>query len=184
MQDDFDSGMGIPDDELAGESAMSEGDALGHHDGDVELDAPEGEPVGRASGGARAMASGGGKPSAPRKAAPAKKAPAKKAAAKKTAKPAKKAKPARKSAGAKKAAGKSARKTQKKKAAKRNRKNGHTVDWTTRAADKDPLRHSRCGQSATHPEIPPDAVAPAPASTAAKTRRCGARFRTRSPLNI
>ena len=76
MQDDFDSGMGIPDDELAGESAMSEGDALGGHDGDVELDAPESEPVGRASGGARAMASGGGKPSAPRKAAPAaKKAP-------------------------------------------------------------------------------------------------------------
>ena len=59
MKDDFDSGMGIPDDELAGESAMSEGDALGGHDGDVELEAPEGEPVGRASGGARAMASGG-----------------------------------------------------------------------------------------------------------------------------
>jgi len=119
MQDDFDSGMGIPDDELAGESAMSEGDALGGHEGDVELDAPEGEPVGRASGGARAMASGGGKPSAPRKAAPAKKASAKKAVAKKAAKPAKKAKSAKKSAGAKKAAGKGARKSSPKKAAKK-----------------------------------------------------------------
>jgi hypothetical protein len=119
MQDDFDSGMGIPDDELAGESAMSEGDALGGHEGDVELDAPEGEPVGRASGGARAMASGGGKPSAPRKAAPAKKAAAKKAVAKKAAKPAKKAKSAKKSAGAKKAAGKGARKSSPKKAAKK-----------------------------------------------------------------
>jgi len=119
MQDDFDSGMGIPDDELAGESAMSEGDALGGHEGDVELDAPEGEPVGRASGGARAMASGGGKPSAPRKAAPAKKAAAKKAVAKKAAKPAKKAKSAKKSAGAKKAAGKGARKSNPKKAAKK-----------------------------------------------------------------
>ena len=122
MQDDFDSGMGIPDDELAGESAMSEGDALGGHDGDVELEAPEGEPVGRASGGARAMSSGGAKTASPRKAAPV----AKKAAAKKTAKPvkkaakaaksapkkaAKKAKPARKSArSAVKSAGKAAKK--------------------------------------------------------------------------
>jgi hypothetical protein len=119
MQDDFDSGMGIPDDELAGESAMSEGD-VGGHDGDVELDAPEGEPVGRASGGARAIASGGGKASAPRKAAPAKKAVAKKAVAKKAAKPAKKAKPARKSAGAVKRTTKSAKKSSpKKKAAKK-----------------------------------------------------------------
>jgi hypothetical protein len=121
MQDDFDSGMGIPDDELAGESAMSEGDALGGHDGDVELDAPEGEPVGRASGGARAIASGGGKASAPRKAAPAKKAVAKKAVAKKAAKPAKKSKPARKSAGAVKRTTKKAAKkgSPKKKAAKK-----------------------------------------------------------------
>ena len=37
MQDDFDSDMGIPDDELAGESAMSEGETLCGHDGDVEL---------------------------------------------------------------------------------------------------------------------------------------------------
>ena len=74
MDDDFDSGMGIPDDELAGEAATSEGDALDGHDGDVELEAPESEPVGRASGGARAMASGGAKAAAPRKAASAGKA--------------------------------------------------------------------------------------------------------------
>ena len=71
MQDDFDNGMGIPDDELAGESAMSEGDALGGHDGDVELEAPDSEPVGRASGGARAMSSGGAGKGAPRRAGPA-----------------------------------------------------------------------------------------------------------------
>ena len=74
MQDDFDSGMGIPDDELAGESAMSEGDALGGHDGDVELEAPESEPVGRASGGARAMSSGGAKAARPGRRPAAKKA--------------------------------------------------------------------------------------------------------------
>src|SRR4029077_18694823 len=108
MQDEFDSGMGIPDDELAGESALSEGDALGGHDGDVELEAPESEPVGRASGGARAMSSGGGGKPEARKAAPAKKKPAKtskkavkkavKKAAKKAAKPAKKSAPKKKAA--------------------------------------------------------------------------------------
>ena len=72
MQDEFDSGMGIPDDELAGDSAMSESDALSGGDGDLE--APESEPVGRASGGARAMSSGGATAAVPRKAAAAKKA--------------------------------------------------------------------------------------------------------------
>jgi hypothetical protein len=113
MQDDFDNGMGIPDDELAGESAMSEGDALGGHDGDVDLEAPESEPVGRASGGARAMSSGGAGKPAPRKAAAAKKKAPKKAVKK----AAKKAKPARKAAkksAPKKAAKKSAKKTAKK----------------------------------------------------------------------
>ena len=114
MQDDFDSGMGIPDDELAGESAMSEGDALGGHDGDVELEAPEGEPVGRASGGARAMSSGGAGKAAPRKTAPAKKA------VKKAAKPAKKAaKAAKKSAPKKKSAKKTVKKAASKKSAKK-----------------------------------------------------------------
>jgi len=119
MQDDFDNGMGIPDDELAGESAMSEGDALGGHDGDVELEAPDSEPVGRASGGARAMSSGGPGNAAPRKAAAKK--PAKKAA-----KAAKKAKPARKAVkksapkkAAKKSAKKSAKKAPKRKAGKK-----------------------------------------------------------------
>ena len=125
MKDDFDSGMGIPDDELAGESAMSEGDALGGHDGDVELEVLESEPVGRASGGARAMQSSGGAKPAPRKAAPVAK---KKAAAKKAAKPAKKArKAAKKSApkkAARKAAKKSARKAAKKSGSKKSAKKG------------------------------------------------------------
>src|SRR5262249_55268371 len=91
MQDDFDSEMGIPDDELAGESTMAEGDALGGHEADVELEAPEAETVGRASGGARAMSSGA---KAPRR----KTAPAASKGAKKAANPAKKAKAAKKSA--------------------------------------------------------------------------------------
>ena len=112
MKDDFDSGMGIPDDELAGGSAMSEGDALGGHDGDVELEAPERAPVGRASGGARAIQSSGGagKAAAPRKAAPAAK---KKAAPKKAAK-----KAVKKSA--RKAAKKGAKKSSKKKSARKS----------------------------------------------------------------
>jgi hypothetical protein len=116
MQDDFDSGMGIPDDELAGESSMSEGDALGGHDGDVELEAPESEPVGRASGGARAMASGGTKAPAPRKAAPAKKA------VKKAARPAKKAAKAAKKSTPKKTAKKAAMKRPAKKSARKSAK--------------------------------------------------------------
>ena len=117
MKDDFDSGMGIPDDELAGESAMSEGDALGGHDGDVELEVLESEPVGRASGGARAMQSSGGAKPAPRKAAPVAK---KKAAAKKAAKPAKKARKAAKKSAPKKAVKKSARKAAKKSGSKKS----------------------------------------------------------------
>jgi hypothetical protein len=111
MQDDFDNEMGIPDDELAGDgdSAMSEGDALGGHDGDVELEAPESEPVGRASGGARAMSSGGAGKAAPRKAAGAKKKAPKKAA--------KKARPAARKAAKKSAPKKAARKSAKKKTA-------------------------------------------------------------------
>src|SRR4051812_26608120 len=121
MQDDFDNGMGIPDDELAGESAMSEGDALGGHDGDVELEAPDSEPVGRASGGARAMSSGGAGKATPRKAAAAKKKAPKKAV--KKAKPgarkaAKKSAPKKKSA-KKKAAKKPAKKSAKRKAGKK-----------------------------------------------------------------
>jgi hypothetical protein len=118
MQDDFDSEMGIPDDELAGESTMAEGDALGGHEADVEPEAPEAETVGRASGGARAMSSGA-KATPRRKAAPAASKGGKKAAkpVKKAAKAAKKsAKPARKSA---KAAKGSKKKAVKKSAPKR-----------------------------------------------------------------
>src|SRR3954454_23797588 len=110
MQDEFDNGMGIPDDELAGESGTSDSDALNGDEG-VDLEAPESEPVGRASGGARAMSSGGAKAATPRKAAPAKKA-----VTKKSARAAKRVKPARKSAApakksARKAAGKASRKS-------------------------------------------------------------------------
>jgi adenylate kinase len=116
MQDDFDSEMGIPDDELAGESAMTEGDALGGHDADVELEAPEAETVGRASGGARAMSSGAAKAAPRRKAAPAASKGAKKAA-----KPAKKAKAAKKGAKpAKKSAKAAAKGGSKKKAVKKS----------------------------------------------------------------
>ena len=62
MKDDFDSGMGVPDDELAGGSAMSDlGDAgLGGADGEGEGDSEGGSaPGGRASGGARARKSSG-----------------------------------------------------------------------------------------------------------------------------
>jgi hypothetical protein len=122
MQDDFDSGMGIPDDELAGESAMSEGDTLGH-EGDVDLEVPDSEPVGRASGGARAMSSSGAKGRSPRKAAPvAKKAAAKKAA--KSAKPAKKAAKAAKKSAPRKAAKKSAAKGARKSGGKKTAKKG------------------------------------------------------------
>lgn len=100
MKDDFESGMGIPDDELAGESAMSEGDAaLGGLEHEGELDAPGGELSGRASGGARARKSSsggarksGGAPKAAKKAAPAakKKGGARKAAKKSAGKKGKK----------------------------------------------------------------------------------------------
>lgn len=125
MKDDFDSGMGIPDDELAGESAMSDGDVLGGADGDVELEAPDSEPVGRASGGARAISSGRAK-AAPRKAVPVAK---KKAPARKAAKPAKKARKAAKKSAPKKTAKKPARKaarpsSKKKSAAKKGKKKG------------------------------------------------------------
>jgi len=121
MQDDFDSEMGIPDDELAGESTMSEGDALGGHDGDVELEAPETETVGRASGGARARSSGGTKAAPRRKAAPAANRIVRRAAKPtKKAKAAKKsAKPARKSAGKAAVKGASKKKAVKKSGAKR-----------------------------------------------------------------
>src|SRR5262245_63318619 len=56
MTDDFDSGVGMPDDELGGGSAMTDtGEAGAGAD-----DEGGGEPAGRPSGGARARKSGGG----------------------------------------------------------------------------------------------------------------------------
>ncbi len=130
MKDDFDSGMGIPDDELAGESAVTEGDAtLGGLEHEGELDAPEGGLSGRASGGARARKSSpggarksGGAPKAAKTAKPAAPAARKKGGARKAAKKAvRKAvkKAAKKKGGARKAAKKSAGKKGKKKGGRR-----------------------------------------------------------------
>lgn len=118
MQDDFDNRMGIPDEELAGESATPvPGDRSG---GVEEIDAEVViiEAVGRPSGAARARSA------SPRKAAPAAKKPARKAA--KKAKPARKVakKAAKKAKPAKKAARKAAKKASKKAARKPARKAG------------------------------------------------------------
>ena len=106
MQDDFDDGMELPDDELAGDSATDDGD-LGLDGIDAEPEPVE-EAQSRPSGGVRAKASG---PAPARKAggsAPAKKAPAKKAVVAKKAAP-KKAAPKKKAAAKKSAAPKKKR---------------------------------------------------------------------------
>ena len=106
MQDDFDDGMGIPDDELAGESTMGEGDGALGLEHDEDLDVAEPEMSGRASGGPPGRAS---RPKAslnrlrPRRQSQA---------------PAKKAAPARKKAVAKKADARKAAKAVKKTAKK------------------------------------------------------------------
>ena len=95
MQDDFDSGMGMPDDELAGGSAMSDMGEAGHGGAEGEGEGG-GEPAGRPSGGARARKSSGSrKSSSARKGVAKPKKAVKKAAPKK----AKAKKPARKAAG-------------------------------------------------------------------------------------
>jgi hypothetical protein len=121
MQDDFDNGMGVPDEELAGETLSDVGDLGLDLEGEGELAARE--PSGRHSGGARAKAV------SPRKSssvAAAAKTPARKLAkaSAKTKKGSKKT--ARKAAGkpAKKAAKKSDKKKPAKKAAKKSRKAG------------------------------------------------------------
>ena len=107
MQDDFDNDMDLPDEELAEDPSLDDGDDLGDITLEVEEIEVSVEPVARASSSvARAL---------PVKKAPlkkaVKKAPAKKAAKKKPAKkkpapkPLKKAaKPAKKKGGAKKTA--------------------------------------------------------------------------------
>ena len=116
--DDLDDDMELPDDELAGESAMGDlGDEAVITDVDAELDIIIVEPAGRPSGGARSAS-----PATPRKAAkrpapklakaPAK-APVKKAAKRKPAakkKPVAKKKPAKKQPARKKAVAKKAKK--------------------------------------------------------------------------
>ena len=119
--DEFDNGMGMPDEELMGGSLLGDVGAGGL---ESEPESAGAEPSGhRASGGARAhKAAGSAKKAAP-KAAP--KAARKAAKPAKKARPAKKAKPARNAA--KKAAKKPARKAAKKggkKAAKKSRKAG------------------------------------------------------------
>jgi hypothetical protein len=70
MEDDFDNGMGLPEDELTGSTSMSDpGDlGLGGMDDDLDSEAP-----GRPSGGARARSSSasrqGKRPAAARKSA-------------------------------------------------------------------------------------------------------------------
>ncbi|HYM25910.1 MAG TPA: hypothetical protein VEU08_21985 [Vicinamibacterales bacterium] len=98
MQDDFDGGAGIPDDELGG-GPIETGEPMGMPEAEGEGDASQ-MPAGRPSGGARkSKSSGGSRKSGGRKAA--RKGGGKKKAAKK--KPARKAaKKSKKRAGSKK----------------------------------------------------------------------------------
>jgi len=67
MQDDFDNGMGLPDDELTGGSAISDmGEAGGPAEPELDITA---EAPGRPSGGARARKSAGARRPTPRRAA-------------------------------------------------------------------------------------------------------------------
>ena len=116
MEDDFDNGMGLPEDELTGSTSMSDpGDlGLGGMDAEDEMDS---EAPGRPSGGARARSSAS---------RPPKRAAAAPAARKSASKGAKK-KSAKKKGAKKKAAKKSARKPARKAAKKaggRKRKAG------------------------------------------------------------
>jgi hypothetical protein len=115
MNDDFDNEMGLPEDELTGDSAMSDPGDLGLGGMDAE-DEMESLSLGRPSGGARARRSSSPARPAKRAAAPGARTSAKKKTApKKTAK-----KSAKK--GAKKAAGKGKKKAAKKPARKAARK--------------------------------------------------------------
>jgi hypothetical protein len=108
QDDDFDSGMDMPDEDLAGEPSETDLGDLGGA-GDLETDSTEDEAGHRGTGGGRARSSPGSRKAAVKAAAPRKaaKKAARKGAAKKGAK-----KAARKGAkkGAKKAARKGGRK--------------------------------------------------------------------------
>ena len=87
QDDDFDSGMEIPDDDLAGEPGETDlGDLSGA--ADLETGSMEDEPGHRGSGAGRARSSSGSRKAAPKAAAPRKaaKKAAPKAAKKKVAK--------------------------------------------------------------------------------------------------
>src|SRR2546421_11601560 len=58
MKDDFDNGMGLPEDELTGSTSMSDPGDLGLGGMDAEDEMDSGSP-GRPSGGARARSSSG-----------------------------------------------------------------------------------------------------------------------------
>ena len=102
MQDDFDNGMGLPDDELpVGSAAAESGEA-----GGTEAEAEHGQPAGRTSGGARARKSSSGRKSGGARKAAAKSGAGNRKAASKSRAGAKKKGGARKaSKGAKKKGG-------------------------------------------------------------------------------
>ena len=122
MDDDFDNGMGLPDEEIGGSIDDLADVAAGGIEGDVEPGVGEAGGT-RSSGGARARLSPAPRPRAAKTAAPAKKSSKPKAAPAKKKKPAKKAakkKAAKKKAKSKKPARKAARKSGRK-AAKRKK---------------------------------------------------------------
>ena len=119
MKDDFDNGMGLPEDELTGSTSMSDpGDlGLGGMDAEDEMDS---ETPGRPSGGARARSSSSSRPGK-RAAAPAARKSASTGAKKKSARTAAKKKSAGRGAkkkGAKKSARAASRKPMRKAAKK------------------------------------------------------------------
>ena len=117
MEDDFDNGMGLPEDELTGSTSMSDPGDLGSGGMDAE-DEMGSQAPGRPSGGARARSSSPSR--APKRAAAAPAAP--KSASKKAKKKSAKKKGAKKSA--RKPSRKPARKAAKKAAPGRKRKAG------------------------------------------------------------
>jgi hypothetical protein len=120
MKDDFDNGMGLPEDELTGSTSMSDpGDlGLGGMDAEDEMDS---ETPGRPSGGARARSSSSSRPGKRTVAAPAARKSASTGAKKKSASTAAKKKSAGRGAkkkGAKKSARAASRKPMRKAAKK------------------------------------------------------------------
>src|SRR5947209_1033475 len=97
MKDDFDNGMGLPEDELTGSTSMAEPGDLGLGGMEAE-DEMNSEAPGRPSGGARARSSSPAQPRKRAAAAPAARKSAGKGAKKKSAGRGGKKKAAKKSA--------------------------------------------------------------------------------------